>query len=509
MLRRHLMIGGAATAAMALMPGGAEASNALVAPEGAPFNAEDVLRAAKALAEKPFSRAEVRLPSALNDLSYDQYRMIRFDRAHALWRGTDVGFELQPAHRGFLFRERVALHEVSEGMARPLTFARQQFTYGEAPTPLEGEDIGFAGARLLAPLNRPGHFDEVVSFLGASYFRALGRGHIYGISARGLAIATADPKGEEFPAFRAFWFERPEQGARQAVVHALLDSESLAGAYSFVVRPGETTTMDVDAHIFPRRDVPLVGIAPLTSMYLHGPNDRGRIDDYRPAVHDSDGLLMQKANGERVWRPLTNPRTLQVSAFADESPSGFGLMQRRREYADFHDLEALYHRRPSLWVEPLDRWASGKLHLVEIPTDGEIHDNIAAFWRPDDTPKKGQPLRLRYRLHWCARAPIDTTLASFDSTRVGQGSGTGMRRFVLDALGPALAELPSDTDLKLEVWSSRGSLHHAAVHRNAVTGGLRVAFELRPDGANLVELGARVLSGETAITETWLYRWTA
>lgn len=477
--------------------------------EAAAFSGDDVAQLARHLASQPYAPGQHELPRALRSLTYDQYRMIRFDRSRALWGAEGLPFQVQPFHRGFLYQQRVQLHEVSDGRAVPLRFDRSLFTYGDGNEPPADADLGYAGMRILYRLNRPALFDEVAAFVGASYFRAVGRGHSYGLSARGLAIRTADPKGEEFPWFRAFWLERPGPGATHLVVHALLDSQSVAGAWRFTLRPGDTTVMDVEARIYPRREITAVGVAPLTSMYLHGPNDRGGVDDYRPSVHDSDGLLMVNAKREHVWRPLSNPRTLQVSAFADTGPVGFGLMQRRRTYADFHDLEAAYHRRPSLWVEPLEAWGAGEVMLVEIPTNGEINDNIVGFWRPKTPLQAGAEAVLRYRLHWCTEPPIDAALAAFTSTRVGAGSSQGMRRFVLDATGGRLASLPADAPCTLDVWANGGAIHNRTIHRNGETGGLRVVFELLPGTAPAIELGARAFDHEGALTETWLYRWTA
>ena len=69
----------------------------------------------------------------------------------------------------------------------------------------------------------------------------------------------------------------------------------------------------------------------MTSMFFFGPNDRKDVDDFRPAVHDSDGLAIYNGQDEELWRPLSNPRDLQISTFADLNPRGFGLMQREKE----------------------------------------------------------------------------------------------------------------------------------------------------------------------------------
>ena len=293
--------------------------------------------------------------------------MIRFLPDHALWRADRLPFQLQFFHRGFYYANRVDIFEVKDGLATPIIYSPEMFSFGDQPAP-DVKNLGFAGFRIHGPINRPDYFDEIGVFLGASYFRAVAKGQDYGLSARGLSINTADPKGEEFPNFRTFWVERPAKGATSIVVHALLDSESAAAAYRFTIRPGETTIYDIEVTLFPRVQIEQIGLASLTSMYFFGANDRGGVDDFRPEVHDSDGLAIQNGRGEQIWRPLDNPADLQVSAFVDNNPRGFGLMQRERDFRTYEDLEARYEKRPSAFVEPIGDWGEGVVHLVEIPT---------------------------------------------------------------------------------------------------------------------------------------------
>lgn len=471
-----------------------------------PFHAATVPGLARALSEQPHRPRNEPLPSFLAELDYDGYRQLRFDRRQALWSDSELPFQMQPHPRGFLFKDRVDLFEVACGVAVRLRYRSEQFSLDGKPLPEVAGELGFAGFKLLCPLNRADHFDELCSFLGASYFRALSRGHVYGLSARGLAIGTADPAGEEFPAFTAFWIERPRPGDRDAVVHALLESASLTGAYRFAITPGETTTMAVTATLFPRRNVPRVGIAPATSMFFFAPQDRRGVNDWRNAVHDSDGLILRTGHGEQLWRPLANPAELQVSGFQDDNPQGFGLMQRARAYPDYNDLEAAYHRRPGLWVEPLDPWGRGEVMLVEIPTRSEIHDNIAAAWAPRGGLRAGVPMSLRYRLHWPGADPGDARLLRFVATRIGGSDRNRTLRVVLDTspLSTVDAVLP-----EVELWSGAGIVANAVVQPNPETGGLRLAFELRPDGARLVELRARLTRAGKPVSESWVWRWTA
>nr|WP_314075328.1 glucan biosynthesis protein G [uncultured Roseococcus sp.] len=508
MQRRKLLF--TAGAGASLLVGGA-AGKAQTLPSDqqgpAPFNAETVPELARTIAGQPYRRRQSPLPRQFDRLDYDGYRKVRFDAAQAWWSEPDSAFRLQPHHRGFLFKDRVDLFEVAEGQATPLRFRASQFRYEDVQAPGEDEDLGFAGFRLLSPLNRPDHFDELCSFLGASYFRALGRGNVYGLSARGLAIRTADPQGEEFPAFTAFWIEKPKAGDTAAVVHALLESQSLAGAYRIAITPGETTTMEVQAKLFARQDVTALGIAPATSMFFFGPQDRDGVSDYRPAVHDSDGLMMRTGQVEQIWRPLSNPRDLQVSGFQDASPRGFGLLQRARAFSEYQDLDAEYHRRPNLWVEPLQDWGAGEVRLVEIPTQSEIHDNIAAFWSPAEPLKANTPLELRYRLHWSGQEPGDGRLARFATTRIGAAGDGKARLFVLDITPVPTG--PNATLPEAAVENSAGTLRNVVLHANRETGGMRLSFELDPGNTRVIELRARLRRGETPISETWAFRWTA
>jgi periplasmic glucans biosynthesis protein len=400
---------------------------------------------------------------------------------------------------------------VERGRSRPVPFSPELFSYGALVKPAAMQGVeGFAGMRLTTPLNQPDHFDEVVSFLGASYFRALGRGNVYGLSARGLAIDTALPSGEEFPAFRELWIEQPAPGAQRIVVHALLDSPSLTGAYRFVVAPGARTVMDVELTLYARRAVKQLGIAPLTSMYLFGENDRGSAEDFRPEVHDSDGLFVWMGTGEQVWRPLQNPRRLSVSSFQTQSPRAFGLLQRDQAFSSYEDLEARYDRRPSAWVEPVGAWGPGTVQLVEIPTPQEVHDNIVAAWVPEKPLLEGEELKLAYRVHWGFVAPWTRGVARVTATRVTAAPGaSAARRFFLDfarAPGAPGAEVGA---LQAVVGASRGQVLHTTVQPNPVTGGWRATFDLLPDPASdePIELRCFLRSGPLTLTETWSYAW--
>ena len=396
------------------------------------------------------------------------------------------------------------MYTVHAGKAAPYVYAPDMFTHGTAPAP-NARDLGFAGFRLHAPLNRADYFDEIAVFLGASYFRAVAKGQAYGLSARGLALNTGDPQPEEFPVFKAFWLEQPLPGADAVVVHALLDSPSAAAALRFRIRPGAETVFDVDLRLYPRVELTRVGIAPLTSMFHFDASDRARVDDYRPAVHDSDGLAILNGRGEQIWRPLRNPGAVQMSAFQDANPRGFGLMQRKRAYADYLDLEADYEKRPSLWVEPQGEWGAGAVTLVEIPTADEYHDNIVAFWRPQRALAAGREHRYRYRLHWCQDHAWQRELARVASTRIGKAAQAGMRLVVIELAGGRLARLDANAKPQVDALASKGELRNAVAYRNPENAHWRMSFELDPRGHTEIELRARLqdsagpLSGNLAV----------
>ena len=291
-------------------------------------------------------------------------------------------------------------------------------------------------------------------------------------------------------------------------MNALLDSQSAAGAFRFTIRPGETTIFDVEATLYPRTDIAEAGIAPLTSMFYFDSNNRYEIDDYRPAVHDSDGLLIWTGHGEQFWRPLNDPHDLQLSTFSDVNPRGFGLMQRKRSFAAYDDLEAHYELRPSLWIEPIGDWGEGAIRLIEIPTGQEIHDNIVAFWRPSQALKAKGEYRFTYRLHWTAAKPPGAGIAQIVDTRSGALGKEKNRIFVLEAAGDKLKQLAADAKPQLEVSTDQGKLVNQVLTPNPETGGWRISFELAPQGAKAVELRARIKLDDAPLTETWTYRWT-
>ncbi|MFC4728635.1 glucan biosynthesis protein G [Coralloluteibacterium thermophilus] len=486
----------------------------LCAGAASAFGLEDVTARARALADEPYVAPPETLSPALNALNYDQLRDIRYRPRANLWRATGLPFEVAFFHAGSHYRSPVRIHEVGAKGVRPIRFDPALFDYGQNRLgEADFEGAGFSGFRLHYPVNTPDYKDEVLSFLGASYFRGVGRGQRYGLSARGLAVDTALPSGEEFPQFREFWIARPARDARTITIYALMDSRRVTGAYRFVVNPeGPSMVMDVTARLFLREDVEVLGIAPLTSMFFFGENQPPPREDYRPQVHDSDGLSILAGNGEWIWRPLTDPRFLQVSSFQVENPRGFGLMQRDRRFDHYEDLEARYELRPSAWVEPRGDWGEGVVRLIEIPSPDETNDNIVAFWVPAERPRAGAdtPLEFRYRLSWQMEDEARPDTSWVMQSRRGQGFGDigeDEHAFTVDFVGPALEALPPDAEVGADLWvNDNGQLVEQNVYRNEVTGGWRVYLRVRHlDAERPVEMRALLRHGGEQVSETWSY----
>lgn len=505
-------LGVAASPGKVAPPPAPEPSQVKVEPPAEPprsFDFSMVEAKAQELSKQPFVRDDGGLPDFLSQLSFDQYREIRYKPDQSIWREDGLPFQIQAFHRGFMFRDRVMVNLVEHGATRRLGYSPDLFDYGHNsfPSPLP-EDLGFAGLRFHYPLKRDSVFEDFAVFLGASYFRAIGLGQVYGLSARGLAVDTGLAKAEEFPVFREFWIERPEPEADHLVVHALLDSASVTGAYRFVLRPGLYLSMDVQSHLFVRKKVERLGIAPLTSMFLRGENTDRFVDDVRPEVHDSDGLLIGKNTGEWIWRPLNNPRQLRISVFQDRKPSGYGLMSRDHQFDHYQDLDAQYQLRPSAWVEPLGDWGSGAVYLIEIPSDAEKYDNIVAFWVPEDPVLPGQALRFDYRLHFVEEEFTAPSSGKVIATRVGAVEGQPQRRrFVVDFTSPILRLMSPKAQIVAEV-SAVGKVDKVAVRKNPLDGSWRLSFELEPEkGRNPTELRAILRAGRDILTESWVYQW--
>ena len=478
-----------------------------------------VIDQAKQLAADDYQAISHPMAAELVNMSYEQYRAIQFNPQHALWRDQS-DYEIQFFHPGFLYRQPVQIMQVNaKGEAETIGFDSARFIYHPESQSLQNvvdEQAGYAGFRVHFPLNSQQHKEEFTVFLGASYFRLVGAGQLYGLSARGLAIDTAEASGEEFPYFKRFWLHPAKQG-QPLVIDALLDSPSLSGAYRFILQPGESTTMQVEAHIFARKAIKKLGIAPLTSMYLYGENSQRHPDDFRPEVHDSDGLLMHASNGEWIWRPLTNPQQLQVTSLLDSNPQGFGLLQRDLAFGSYLDSEANYHKRPGLWVKPLENWGKGRVELVEIPTDTETNDNIVAYWVNQQSMAAGEQRVYRYELSTIAGNLADAGAGHVVRTRQGSPVLPGVkrpannklieRRFAVDFDSKGISEVALKHELEADIQLSNGHLSELKVMPVNDGQQYRVTFVLVVENQQAVDMRLFIKANQQRVSEVWNYVW--
>lgn len=504
-LDRRAFLAGATASALVPRRGAAETPT--------PFDFDALAERAQARARADFAERRQTLSGPFADLDYDSYRSIRYRADRRLWEQENRGFTVDLLPPGSIYADAVSISTVVDGIVEPFPFDATAFDFDPNRFELpqgraraeDGAGLAWTGFRLRFPINRADVKDELMVFQGASYFRAIGRDQVFGLSARALAIGTGEPRGEEFPVFTDFWLHRPEEDATEMTVHALLDSVSTTGAFEFVVRPGAETVTDVRAVLFPRTRISDVGIAPLTSMHLFSPLDRRGVDDYRNAVHDSAGLQMLSGAGERIWRPLVNPTMLEVSTFVDQNPAGFGLAQRNRSFSDFSDAEARYGKRPTAWVAPKGNWGPGGVTLVEIPTQTEFNDNIVAFWRPESALEAGQAYPFDYRLYWGETPPDEVPLARAIASRGGRYVNDPSRRAII--VDFALGELALD-GLTLHAEAGSGEIESAVLSRLPGEGMVRAALRFAPPAEGGAELRLVLRdSGGAPASETWLYRW--
>lgn len=478
-----------------------------------PFSFEALKREAEALAAAPWEDDTSPHGETLQKIDYDAFQKIRFKKAHALWADDAGGAPVQFFHLGRYFKKPVSIHMAENGEAREVLYRSDYFDLPKGhPAGSLPDDIGFSGFRV----QEQSQETDWLAFLGASYFRSSGELNQYGLSARGLAIDTAlAEKPEEFPRFSRIWLERVKGESDRIIVYALLDSQSMTGAYRFDCTKADGPVMDISSTLYPRKPVARLGIAPLTSMYWYSETNRRQAADWRPEIHDSDGLAVWMGNGERLWRPLNNPPRTVTNAFIGEQPRGFGLLQRDRDFTHYQDDGVFYDRRPSAWVEPTNAWGPGEVQLVEIPTDDEIHDNIVMYWVPDEAVEPGKPLRFDYRLYWTAQEPFPAALGRVVATYTGKGGVPGQERpenttrFVVDYRGGAVGDLARGEAAPV-VALSRGSVSLADSHPVVGQPGLyRAFFDAKIEGREPVDMRMYVKGEDDgrALTETWLYQY--
>lgn len=496
--------GAALAAALALSPERARAALTFGTPVR--FNWEALVAWAEAVAKGPFAPVPPSNRDLIHRIDYDAYHQIRYREDAAIWPGPD-SYPVELFHVGRYFMEPVRIFLVQDGLSREVLYTNELFNYGRAEFARElAQDTGFAGFRVMKGAGQP----DWISFLGASYFRTPGETKQYGLSTRGLAINTGKPEPEEFPRFTNFWIERLDEGDG-IIIYALLESTSVTGAYRIRAKRGQGVITEVDFVVNARQDVERIGIAPLTSMFWYGKNNRRQAKDWRPEIHDSDGLAIWTGSDERIWRPLNNPPLTKLSSFADKTPKGFGLLQRERDFDAYEDDGVFYDRRPSVWVEPTGDWGEGAVQLLEIPTDDETKDNIVAFWNPKEPVTAGKQIAMSYRIHWRNDMPYPHPNGHVIATRTGVGGIPGgherhtATKYVIDFEGGVLAQLGNKDGVSLKVSASRGKIDAVAAYRVVDQPIWRAIFDFHPDGQEAADIRAYLDQNGKALTETWMY----
>ncbi|MHB2205865.1 glucan biosynthesis protein D [Methylobacterium sp. CM6257] len=509
---RRAVLAGALGAAAGWLPAAPQAAEpgkvpALPAP-GDAFGADTLADLARARAAAPYVAPKTSdVPAALKNLPREAYEVIRPAEGRAIWAGRDIGYELEPLLRGSIFDTPVSLYLVENGLVQPVSYDKTAFVAAGVELPDFEADAAFSGFRLRARFADGTEPTNFALFQGASFFRLVAQGQDFGINARALALRPADSRGEEFPLFRALFVETPAPG-QPIVVHALVESESATAAFRLTLMPGqEASTAGIDGTVFARAELDHIGMGGMQGSYLFGPLDRQRVDDLRSAAFSVEGLAIRNGYGEPIWRPVHNPEALQVSAFVDRGPKGFGLMQRARTYDDFEDDKRHWEQRPSLWLEPQDDWSEGAVTLLEIPSDSELNENVFAYWRPKAKLAKGKEMRFLCRQHWSKGwpDPLPPEIARVRDSRCGHGSTGNRRLFAVDFQGEALFQ-PGEIDVDLS--ASAGTITRQDRFRYPERKTLRILFELDPGSERASELRLALRRGQARASETWLFRWT-
>jgi glucans biosynthesis protein len=509
MLKRREVLrlagGVAALTALSARPGRAQQGQS--PDEVLPFSATFVADLARNLAAKPFSAPSSDLPSALNGLNVDAYAGIKAKEERFLWAQDPSGFAIEPLHRGFVFTTPMQIHMVEDGLSRRLAYDSGSFDFGAIKLGSAPAGLDFSGFRI-HQRDDNGKLHEIAMFQGATFFRALAPGQSYGVTARGLSVQAGDSRGEEFPIFRAVWIEKPTRANNVVVIHALLDSDSLTGAYRFTVHPGDAVIIDTECSLFPRVNIDNFGLGTMSATCLFNDIDRRGADDLRDAAAEVSGLQILTGADEWVWRPVANRNALQISEFIDRNPHGFGFIQRGRDFTDYHDEAQHWERRPSVWIEPIGDWGAGSVELLEIPSDAESAQNIIAFWRGKPGLVKGQQADFAYRQFWCWTPPSRPPLSAAVASRGGRGANGRQRRFLVDFRGEALADPVRVANLKANLIASSGKVVAVEFFPTPAVKSCQVQFDIEIAGDKPCELRLTLEAQGAPISETWLYRWT-
>jgi glucans biosynthesis protein len=500
----QLAVGGALAASLAPSDSTPVAAEPLAQP--VPFAGDTVLKMAVELASKPFKAPEAPpLPSVFSGLTFEQYAAIRRVPGTAIWSDQKLGFSLEPLHRGFVYTTPIGINIVENGMAEKVIYDAANFDFGPLKPPAPLGDLGFSGLRILKSSDQG--FEDVAIFQGATFYRARAHAQPFGLTARGLAVRTGDDPGEEFPRFREFWIEKPNPAANTLTVQALLDSTSVTGAFRFTIRPADTTIIDTEMTLIARTATDRLGLGAMAASYLFSPLDHRRPDDVRAAAYESTGLQILTGKGEWLWRPVSNRETLQISAFTDVNPRGFGLLQRSRTFDAFYDDETHWETKPSLWIEPIGDWAEGDLRLLEIPADSEANENVIAQWRPKIGMNAGTTVSIAFRQFWCWSPPSKPPLASCVSSR--RGKVGNHQRFAVEMAGDMFADPAKAAAVTADVQASPGKILFVLVFPYKDRHSVRVVFDLDPGSETVSELRLTLRVDNQPASETWLYRWTA
>ncbi len=522
------MLAGAAASALATqlskasLAGDANAMLSDTVPAGAalgeprPFSFEILQERAKALAASEWHAVPTPSPEILARIDYDAYQDIRYRRDMTLMLDAQKRLPVQMFHLGNYTRDAVHINVVTGGQAREVLYSTNLFEIpADHPARELPDNVGFAGFRIMAPDLET----DWLAFMGASYFRTSGPFNQYGLSARGLAVDTGLSTPEEFPRFTEFWLDTSTAEDAPLTLYALLDGPSVTGAYRMTARRARAPNgadhvdMEITSELFARKTITRLGVAPFSSMYWYGETSRRQVADWRPEIHDSDGLAIWTGAGERIWRPINNPPRVMTNTFVDSNIRGFGLLQRDRDFVHYLDDSVFYERRPSVWVEPIEPFGNGALHLLEIPTDDEIHDNIATYWCPEETFTAGSHRRYSYRLSWLDDIPFPPALGQATATWTGLGGRPGhkrpegVRKFVIDFQGKVFDGVRRDDGVEIVVTPSRGTISNAYTHPVVdQRERWRALFDLTATGPEPVDIRAYLRKGDRALTETWVYQ---